>query len=273
MQRFISALARLKLIRSSPIFADFITLSQVDFATMKKTYDKLERPKTLPEYQKMDGLVKITISKEQDAKAMQIPKYITTRSLLFDKLFYSIDCLMTQFDEMAKRFSEVSKVLHEMQGTYANCSPAEDKIGNAFGQLSILMGSWEQGYNAQNTFFRDDVKYYFKFMQKELNTFNNLVEELRQSRNSYNYLFAKVNRKEILSDKESKDVTSLQKFYGYYLYSTMKEYERLNRKHAKRFEKQFAYMSENKDKFLSDYNHFVSLLNYEVKEPEIVNKE
>lgn len=225
----------------------------------------MEKPKELRGFTTKTGSLEISISKEQDAKAMQISKEITEKSILYDKLSYAIDYLMAQFDEVAKRFSDVSKALNDIQGSYANNTPNEIAIGKGFGQLAILMGSWEQGYNLQKTFFRDDVKYYFKFMQKELNTFNSsVIEDLKQSRTNYNYQFAKGNKKEMLSDKESKELSALQKMYGYYLHTSLAEFEKLTKKQMNRFENQFITMSQNTDKFISDYNHFCLLLNYHI---------
>lgn len=225
----------------------------------------MEKPSELNDITTKTGTLEISISKEQDARAMQISKEIAEKSLLYNKLFTALDYLLAQFDEVAKRFADVSKALNDIQGSYANSISLETAMAKGFGQLAVLMGSWEQGYNLQKTFFTDDFKYYFKFMQKELNTFNSSVmEDLKQARTNYNYLFAKGNKKEMLTDKESKELINLQKIYGYYLFTSLDEYDKLTKKQAYRFENQFISMSENADKFTSDYNHFYLLLNFHI---------
>ena len=256
---FINSLASNVFLRSTPIFKDFVSLSQNDFNAKKATiYDKMERPKKINDEYTLTGEFNVEISKKKDFKAMGIKDEIQQRYQLFEKLTNSINELMSAFENMVKLYKDVGVQFKALETSYKN----DGILDKQFSKLEEIMNKWSEGFTHQHEFFRDEIKYYFKFMQREIKETEKLFNCFKSSRDNYinQYNRAKKavknkNKEEEMSDKKRNE-------YGFNLYMLLKEYDNLHKRLQVRMNKQFIKLSKNKDKFASDYNIFYELLNF-----------
>ena len=256
---FINSLSSNIFIRSTPIFKDFITLSQNDFNAKKATiYDKMERPKKVNDEYTLTGEFNIEISKKKDFKAMGIKDEIQLKDQLFEKLTNSINVLMSGFENMIKYYKDVAIQFKALETAYKN----DGIIDKQFLKLEEIMNKWSEGMAHQKDFFRDEIKYYFKFMQKEIKESEKLFNCFKSSRDIYINQYNKAkkavknkNKEEELSDKKRNE-------YGFNLYMLLNEYEELHKRLRIRMSKQFIKLCKEKDTFAKDYNIFNELLNF-----------
>lgn len=256
---FINSLASNIFIRSTSIFKDFISLSQNDFNAKKATiYDKMERPKKINDEYTLTGEFNVEISKKKDFKGMGIRDEIQQKDQLYEKLINSINVLMSGFENMVKYYKDVGVQFKALETAYKN----DGILDKQFSKLEEIMNKWSEGFTHQIDFFRDEIKYYFKFMQRELKQTEKLFNCFKSSRDNYINQYNKA--KKAVKNKNKEEEMSEQKRneYGFNLYMLLKEYDNLHKRLRVRMNKQFIKLSKNKEKFSSDYNIFNELLNF-----------
>ena len=90
IQKFINSLIRIKLIRSSQIFFDFISLPHEEFVKRIDFYNTIPKEKEITNYINYDGVLNITINPYLDFKAMKIENDINLKCYLYQKLNYAL---------------------------------------------------------------------------------------------------------------------------------------------------------------------------------------
>ena len=227
----------------------------------------MERPKKINDEYTLSGEFNIEISKKKDYKAMGIKDDIQQKDQLFEKLTNSINVLMSAFENMIKYYKDVGVQFKNLQTAYKN----DGILDKHFEKLEEIMNKWSEGFSHQYNFFRDEIKYYFKFMQREIKESEKLYNCFKISRDNYINQYNKAkkavknkNKEEDLSDKKRNE-------YGFNLFMLLKEYDNLHKRLQVRMNKQFIKLSKEKETFTKDYTIFNELLNYDGEKN--INKE
>lgn len=261
LARFVNSLAQIKFIRSTEIFHGFVTLPQIDFDARKKEfYDKMTRPKSLSQFTTQEGIINIKISTKSDKKAVEMQKEIYKKIDGFKKLDSALDAVIYHFEELNKKFNDLSKAFKGLQNIYEN----DGVLDKCFDKFSEFMGSWSEGYKNQKIFFTEELKYYFKYMEKEYNSIIPICNTFKQSRDSYEIQFKRVKKMQAPNQKEDKNLEQLRKYYGYYLIKLLQEANDLNVRHQERIANQLIIMNEKRNTFMEDYEHFIKLIHANV---------
>lgn len=266
---FINSLSSNIFIRTTPIFKDFITLSQNDFNAKKATiYDKMERPKKINDEYTLTGEFNVEISKKKDFKAMGIKDEIQQKDQLFEKLTNSINVLMAGFENMIKYYKDVGVQFKALVTAYKN----DGTLDKQFSKLEELMNKWSEGISHQNDFFRDEIKYYFKFMQKEIKETDKLYNCFKVSRDNYISQYNKAKKAVKNKNKEEELSDKYRNEYAFNLYMVLKEYDDLHKRQQTRMKKHFIKIAKDKDTFAKDYNIFNEMLNFDGEKNENKNE-
>ena len=257
MQSWFNTLIKTPVIRSSQLFYDFITVPKEEFRTVRHRYDKIQTPKSLSKMTTSDGILKITVNPYMDEKANKIIGDINKKNFLYNKLNTTFKELMVEMNVMAKKMSELSNVFHLLSYVYKNSEAIEnDKINNGLIHISNVLRDWSRGYQNQVEFFQFEMKYYFRFMSHELNSYNYVITEYQNARGVFMDLKGKT-----VTQKERDSIT---KYYGFYMNKVIEEYERLHNIQYKRMKLQFELIESRKNDFISDYSNFVRLINFKL---------
>ena len=257
IQKFINSLIRIKLIRSSQIFFDFISLPHEEFVKRIDFYNTIPKEKEITNYINYDGVLNITINPYLDFKAMKIENDINLKCYLYQKLNYALKDLMKEMDIISEKYKEVSNIFRDLNKIYFHSKAIEnDKISNFYKDLTEIFLSWNTELKQQKKFFNFEIKYFFKYIQKELLEYNNIVKEYVNVKQMYNdYMNGKLN-------PEFSNFIQVQNYYGFILNKTVSEYEKLHFTHLKRLKKHFERINKKKDIFASDYKNYMKLLSF-----------
>ena len=120
--------------------------------------------------------------------------------------------------------------------------------------------NWSKGYENQSEFFLYNLKYFFKYFNKELNEALILYNSYKTSKDVYISEFLNLKKKLGPSNEDLRLLNNLRKHYGYYLSSFLNEYQNLNKRHEERMSYQLIKYSENTNIYIQDYQKFISLL-------------
>ena len=256
LNKFINALSENSFICSLKIFEDFIKLPQNEFDKKKKeVYDKLKAPDKLENYKSESGTINLIISKNRDKKAQMIKDDIIKKNNLFQNFRKNIDIILTNFETISKSFEEFSSCFSNFAKAYEN----DEILNKGFILYKNLFKRWSEGYKDQINYFNFELKYYFRFMKKELNEVINKYNEYNTIKSQYISQFNKM-QKNNSNKAEIDKLENLKTNYAFKLNMLRSEYFNLNKRHQIRMVKHLIKISNEKENFIKDYNHFIELL-------------
>ena len=266
MNKFLSSVTSNDLIRSSQLYKDFISLNQDDFDAVKGDYDQLTEPKDMKDFISLEGVLDVRISDEVDSKVIDIQRDVFNKNNLYKALNDSLNNLMYEFDIISAKFKEVSLAFKNLSNAYKT-SINGSYIEKAFSSLASITGDWSKAYSSQKSFFKIEIKEFFKYIHKEINSFTNLYDDYSITRTNFvefKNKLSKVKDNPQKFNEMKKEYFGVKVFFGFILNRLYYEYIRVNQEHADRIRKQFTMLNENKDTFLSDYLNLTNMLNMNI---------
>ena len=266
MNKFLSSVTSNDLIRSSQLYKDFISLNQDDFDAIKGDYDQLTEPKDMKDFISLEGVLDVRISDEVDSKVIDIQRDVFNKNNLYKALNDSLNNLMYEFDIISAKFKEVSLAFKNLSNAYKT-SINGSYIEKAFSSLASITGDWSKAYSSQKSFFKIEIKEFFKYIHKEINSFTNLYDDYSITRTNFvefKNKLSKVKDNPQKFNEMKKEYFGVKVCFGFILNRLYYEYIRVNQEHADRIRKQFTMLNENKDTFLSDYLNLTNMLNMNI---------
>ena len=255
---FMNSLSHYKFIRATPIFQFFISLPLDQFENKKKEYELIHIPSQFKDFSNLEGNISVIITEKRDKKAISIKDEILKKTNAFNKLTSSFDLVLAAFENCKIAMKSLSDNFKNLSQFYLSNKGFSEKLI----RLSDITEKWSVGYKEQNDFFQKEIRYFFKFMEKELNDSLKVYDDFKLSRDAYILKYNKMKKMKNISKDEFLNLDILHKYYGYYLSTYLNEYDNLNKRHEERMNIQFIKYCNETDIFIQDYNTFISLLNF-----------
>ena len=255
---FMNSLSHYKFIRATPIFQFFLSLNLKDFEKKKKEFEKIHVPNSFENFCNLEGNISCIITEQRDKTAISLKDDIAKKTLAFNKLTQSFDLVLSAFENCKNAMKNLSESFKNLQLIYSS----QKNFSEKFERLSQTADKWSNGYKDQSDFFQKELRYFFKFMEKELNDSLKVYEDFKMSRNAYVERYNKLKKVKNIPKNDYLNLDFLHKYYGYYLSTYLTEYDNLNKRHEERMNYQFIKYCNNTDIFIQDYNTFISLLNF-----------
>ena len=257
IQNYVNSLLESKFCRTLPIVYQFLKVPQEEWNKLRlDTYSKM-KPLPLSKMPTLEGEIHINISKLEDTKGLKIKDEINKKTEAFDGLNNAMDEILATIEKLSLCFKSLSKFLLDL----TKCHKDNEILSGFFNRLLSLSKTWSRDCLKQRDFLKDEVKYYFKFINKENVQYLKKFEEFRTARDDYKNRYEKIKK---LPNKLPKDIELVQKLrrnYGLQLAMVNSEYEKLIERQANRCITQFVKFNENKEVILQDLNHCIQLFN------------
>jgi len=256
---FLNSLSHYKVIRSTQIFQDFISLPLNEFEKKQKNeYEKLQIPDSFSTFTNLKGEINILINQERDNLCLKYKEDILKKNNAYLKLNNAFDNIISAFNNCKKYMNELSQCFNELKNLYIENNGFSEKL-NILANTTI---NWSKGYENQSEFFLCNLKYFFTYFELELNEALNLYNNYKTSKDVYIKEFQNLKKKLGPSNEDLTLLNNLRKHYGYYLTSFLDEYRNLNQRHNERLSYQFIKYAENINIYIQDYQNFIALLNF-----------
>ena len=255
---FMNSLSHYKFIRATPIFQFFISLPLDQFENKKKEYELIHIPSQFKDFSNLEGNISVIITEKRDKKALSLKDEILKKTNAFNKLTSSFDLVLAAFENCKIAMKSLSDNFKNLSQFYLSNKGFSEKLI----RLSDITEKWSVGYKEQSDFFQKEIRYFFKFMEKELNDSLKVYDDFKLSRDAYILKYNKMKKMKNISKDEFLNLDILHKYYGYYLSTYLNEYDNLNKRHEERMNIQFIKYCNETDIFIQDYNTFISLLNF-----------
>ena len=255
LQSFMNSLLENKFFRSLPIVYQFLTVSQDEWNKLKHdTYSKL-KPVSLGKMPTLEGEIYININKEDDSKALKIKDEINAKTNAYEDFNVAMDELLLAFEKVSLCYISLAKA-------YANLAKSHKDnklLSKIFERLFKLTRNTAKDYVKQRDFYREEIKYFFRFMGKENTSFLRKCEGFKTARDDYKSKYEKVKKMPNKIQKDLETVLKLRRDYGLQLAAINIEYQRLIERQANRALSQFLKYGNNKELILQSFNNCIKL--------------
>ena len=256
LQNYMNSLVEEKFFRTLPLVFDFLTLPQEKWNTLRQNkYSKI-KPSTISKMLTLEGEFHININKNEDNKGMKIKDEINKKTQAFENLNNAMDDLLSAMEKLSSCYKTLSKCLQDLSNNHKD----NQKIFGIFNRLSSLSKIRANDYNREKGFLKDELKYFFKFMNKENTSYLKRYEEFKSARDEYKLKYDKTKKLPNKSQKDLDIVKRLRRDYGLQLLMINTEYKKLLDRQANRAVIQFNKYNDNKDVLLQNFNNCMKLL-------------
>ena len=255
LQSFMNSLLENKFFRSLPIVYQFLTVSQDEWNKLKHdTYSKL-KPVSLGKMPTIEGEIHININKADDSKALKIKDEINAKTNAYEDFNIAMDELLLAFEKVGLCYISLAKAYADLAKSHK-----DNKIlARLFERLFKLSRNTAKDYVKQRDFYREEIKYFFRFMGKENTSFLRKCEGFKTARDDYKSKYDKVKKMPNKLQKDLETVLKLRRDYGLQLAAINIEYQRLIERQANRALSQFLKYGKSKDLILQNFNNCIKL--------------
>ena len=166
---FMTSLLKKKIFRTSAILYEFLELNEADF---KKYKDLLGKYKydlnvTLDNLKTVKGTVKFELKQNEIKKADIFGKKINEINSLYNYLDKKILNLATDFLNLETHMKQIGAAFNKLSSALSFNENAK-KIETIYQKLNTIFTSWSNSYGKQYTFFKNDFKDFFNYINLEV---------------------------------------------------------------------------------------------------------
>jgi sorting nexin-7/30/sorting nexin-8 len=267
IQNYVNSLVENPFFRTLPIVFEFLTLPQEEWEKKKQeTYSKV-KPPSLANMPTLEGVLNVKINKTEDNKAVKLKSEIDKKVEGFDEINIAMDELLASIEKVSLCFKSVARAFLNLSKAHKQ----NEVMFEIFKRLLNLSKTWSSNYLKERDFIRDELKYYFKFMNKENVSYLKKYEAFKMARDDYKNKYEKVKKMPAKSQKEVDSVLKLRRDYGLQLIMVNSEYDKLMERQSRRFLNQFVKYNQNKDTILHNFNNCIKLFNINEKTNDLEN--
>ena len=257
---YLNSLLQIPNFRSLPILYDFLNLSQENWEKVKlEKYDKIKDPYPKNLVQNLEGcfLYKDKISKKEKENYLKIKDIMNIKSEAFNKVNNAIQDLLNIMEKMGNVIKNLCEFLEQLKNAYNN----DKGCLNSFAYLEIIFKEWGQGYMKQRKYFNGELKYFFKYMERENNAFLKYYDNYKNNYDSLKSKIEKIKKNNNVTEKEKETLKSLYNEIAFNIYNINAEYKILNSRQNERIDNLLFQFGQEKKTIFSDLYSFLSFLN------------
>ena len=202
---FMTSLLKKKIFRTSAILYEFLELNEADF---KKYKDLLGKYKydlnvTLDNLKTVKGTVKFELKQNEIKKADIFGKKINEINSLYNYLDKKILNLSTDFLNLETHMKQIGAAFNKLSSALSFNENAK-KIETIYQKLNTIFTSWSNSYGKQYTFFKNDFKDFFNYINLEVQEMSALNQSFLVYKKDYEDFSSKLNKRkeELYSQKD-----------------------------------------------------------------------
>ena len=255
---YMNALIQNSYFRSLEIVYDFLTLTIDEWEQIKiQKYNTIKESFPINKIANLEGYFNLEIKKGDKEKYLRIKEDINHKSDAYNKFNNAINDLLNIMEKMSLAIKNLSDSL----GLLKNSHIDNKSSMNFFAHLEIFTREWGKGYNTQKNYINDNIKYFFRYMDRENNAFLKYYENFKKIIEEKKSKIEKINKNNNSSIKDKKNLKLLEKETSFNITNIYGEYQKLNNNQSERLENLLIKFGTNKKEFFNDMNNFYELIN------------
>lgn len=253
---FMNSIIENEYFRSLPIVLDFLSKPLEEWNKLKKkVYDKEKENKEIHQMPSLDGFYDLKINSDDCYFVTKIQEKINSKEEAYIKFNKAMDELFPVMDKMGGCLKNISAALLELK----NQNNDAENLSGCFQQLFVTIKNWGEDYLKQKNYLKNELKYFFKYMNKENISFKNNLKNYKTALDDYQGKFKNLQKNTGYSEKEKILLNGLKNNYAFHLVFIIDEYNKLKERQGTRAMKQFFNYNKNKEVLFQDYNNIHKL--------------
>ena len=264
--KFLISLSQNILIRSTPIFLDFLTLNENELNNIKEKYYNEEPPISIKKYLTLNGFVNIETGKEKDDYAEKIKNSILKKNNSFINLNKAFKDLIFHFQIFSDKMLQLSNSFSNLANTFND----NIQVKNILNNYKIITQNWSEGYKKQKDIFQIEFKEFFKYIHSFISDFMKFYTEYDNAKYDFMTLYLSYDDINLIKKVEQKELNKLRKKYGFCLNRLISEYDKLNNIIlSNNFRNHLEKVNEKRDSLFQDLNNCIRLFDENVGKLEL----
>ncbi len=264
--KFLICLSQNILIRSTPIFLDFLTSNEEELNNVKETYYNEEPPTSIKKYMTLNGYVNIETGKEKDDYAEKIKNSILKKNNSFIDLNKALKEIIFQFQIFSEKMIQVSNSFSQLANNFND----NIQVKNILNNYKNITQSWSEGYKKQKDIFQIEFKEFFKYIHSFISDFMKFYTEYDNAKYDFMTLYLSYDDINLIKKVEQKELNKLRKKYGFCLNRLISEYDKLNNIIlSNNFRNHLEKVNEKRDSLFQDLNNCLRLFDENVGKLEL----
>jgi hypothetical protein len=207
-----NSLIKRKIFRTSAILYEFLELDDKDFKTYKDLLNKYKYDLnvTLDNLKTVKNNMKFELKTSELKSANLLGKRCNTISEIYNKIEKNVLNVANDFQNLEMHMKEIGDLFNNLAAQLKFNENAQ-KMENVYTKLNKIFTSWSVSCGKQNTFFKDDFKLFFNYMNLEIQEMNVINQQFAAYKKEYEDYSAKLlKRKEELFNQKDQSKWSVE---------------------------------------------------------------
>ena len=193
---FMSALLKRKIFRTSAILYEFLELNNKDLKVYK---DQLNKYKynltyTLENLKTVKNTMKFELKPSEINTANLLGKKCNTISDIYSKIEKNVINVSNDFQNLEMHMKEIGELFNKLVTQLKNDENAK-KMEDVYTKLNKIFTSWSVSCEKQSSFFKNNFKSFFNYMNLEIQEMNVISQQFVAYKKEYEDFSAKLNKK------------------------------------------------------------------------------
>ena len=202
---FMNSLIKKKIFRTSAILYEFLELNDSDF---KKYKDLLGKYKydlnvSLDNLKTVKGNLKFQLKLSEVKTADLFGKKINEISNLYNFLDKKLLNLASDFLNLEAHMKQIASVFNKLS-TALSFNEHSKKMQDIYQKLNAIFNSWSNSYGKQYSFFKNDFKDFFNYINLEIQEMSSIHQNFISYKKHYEDYSTKINKRkeELFNQKD-----------------------------------------------------------------------
>ena len=185
IQKFFDAITRRKILRTSTLIQDFLTLENLE--TYKKEMKEFKLSPKMENYKSGKEVLKFDFKEEQVYAPQKYLKKLEPTKALYNNLDAVLLHVSNDFQFLNKHMKEASEIFGKLYKSAKDTDQSE-YTKKVFEKLKTVFNDCAAAYLRQCQFFEKDMKEFFNYIEMEYNEMNVIFNQFTKKKNEFESL-------------------------------------------------------------------------------------
>ena len=186
LNKFLNDLVENEIFKASEVFISFLSVNDREqFEFKKKSFDSLPGPELMEEYYSLDGKINLLDDDYNEIYYTNIERYVTIQKQLLDRINYNLKSYVTNINSACNNLEDVQKDF-EFLTQLNNVLKMNEEMTKTYEELYIFFKNWKRIMYNQMDLINNHIRYFFKYISMENNSFVELIQDRLKKKEEYN---------------------------------------------------------------------------------------
>ena len=196
--KFMNAIIQKKILRTSPILLQFLTLNNDEFKkyTKKLNQKKVDLEMNFSNLITLNEKNKYSLENDSISEANKMSNKFTSLNHLFNKVHLCVENITNDYQNLVSHMRELSSHFNSLIDNMNNYSYSNiDEMKNNFNELKNIFNNWSNCLENQSDFLNTKFRENFHYMGLEIEEMNSIFSKYKEYKKEYEEFNSMIHRK------------------------------------------------------------------------------